>query len=291
MARGVLVIACVVLLAVPAGAQAGTLRAGAGRADITPPTGYYFLGWARSDSQAEGQHTRLFARAIVLERDGRKLVLVAVDVALLGAGMIEHATRTLRARGITQQNTIVSASHTHGAQAGYFNFPGFNTVPPDKDTPAEIAIGPADPQLYGFMVRQLATAIRRADDNLAPAALGWGETTLLGLTQNRSIEAHLANHGIDREFGEGSVALDPDGYAHTIDPEVHVLRVDKLRRRRRMPIGVFMTFANHGTVNRPTFLYYNADHHGAATRVLERELRRAGRVPASTETSTARPPG
>jgi neutral ceramidase len=271
MARGVLVIACVVLLAVPAGAQAGTLRAGAGRADITPPTGYYFLGWARSDSQAEGQHTRLFARAIVLERDGRKLVLVAVDVALLGAGMIEHATRTLRARGITQQNTIVSASH--------------------KDTPAEIAIGPADPQLYGFMVRQLATAIRRADDNVAPAALGWGETTLLGLTQNRSIEAHLANHGIDREFGEGSVALDPDGYAHTIDPEVHVLRVDKLRRRRRMPIGVFMTFANHGTVNRPTFLYYNADHHGAATRVLERELRRAGRVPASTETSTARPPG
>ena len=64
-----LVIAC----AAAAGAQAGTLKAGAGRADITPPTGYYFLGWARSDSKAKGVHTRLFARAVVLERDGRKL--------------------------------------------------------------------------------------------------------------------------------------------------------------------------------------------------------------------------
>ena len=269
-----LVISCVAA----AGAQAGTLKAGAGRADITPPTGYYFLGWARSDSKSKGVHTRLFARAVVLERDGHKVALVSMDVALLGAGLVIHATELLKGRGITPENVIVSASHTHGAQAGYSNFPGFNTVPPTKTTPTEVALAGADPQLYGFMVRRLAEAIRRADDDRAPAALGWGEATLLGLTQNRSIEAHLADHGILLGYGEGSAAMDPDGYAHTIDPEVHVLRVDKLRGRRRVPIGVFTTFANHGTVNRPTFLFYNADHHGSATREVEADLRRRGRA-------------
>ena len=75
-----------------------------------------------------------------------------MDVALFGAGLVIHATRLLKDRGITPENVIVSASHTHGAQAGYSNFPGFNTVPPTKTTPTEVALAPADPQLYGFMV-------------------------------------------------------------------------------------------------------------------------------------------
>ena len=40
-----------------------SLLVGVGRADITPPTGYYLMGWVRSDAVARGQHTRLFARA------------------------------------------------------------------------------------------------------------------------------------------------------------------------------------------------------------------------------------
>src|SRR5207248_5870350 len=44
------------------------LDAGVGRADITPPTGYYMQGWVRSDAKTTGQHTRLWARVIVLKR-------------------------------------------------------------------------------------------------------------------------------------------------------------------------------------------------------------------------------
>ena len=237
-----------------AGAQAGTLKAGAGRADITPPTGYYFLGWARSDSKSKGVHTRLFARAVVLERDGHKVALVSMDVALFGAGLVIHATQLLKDRGITPENVIVSASHTHGAQAGYSNFPGFNTVPPTKTTPTEVALAPADPQLYGFMVRRLAEAIRRADDDLAPAALGWGEATLLGLTQNRSIEAHLADHGIQLGYGQGQPGDGPGRLrAHDRPRGARAARGQAAWKRRRVPIGVWSTFADHGTVNRPTF--------------------------------------
>ena len=57
-----------------------TLRVGVGRADITPPTGYFMLGWARGDARITGQSTRLYARAVVLERDGRKVALVSLSL-------------------------------------------------------------------------------------------------------------------------------------------------------------------------------------------------------------------
>ncbi len=61
----------------------------------------------------------------------------------------------------------------------------------------------------------------------------------MGLTRNRSIEAHLANHGIIKDRGKGKESDDPGGYEHTIDPNVNVLRVDKIVRRvrRKAPAG------------------------------------------------------
>ena len=84
---------------------------------------------------------------------------------------------------------------------------------------------PADVQLYTFLVKRIALAIARADANRGPAVAGWGERQLIGLTQNRSLEAHLANFGIHEAFGTGSVSQAPGGYPETIDPNVDVLRV------------------------------------------------------------------
>ena len=50
---------------------------------------------------------------------------------------------------------------------------------------------------------------------------------------------------------------------------------------------MFPVFADHGTVNRPTFQYYNADHHGTAERVTEAAMRALGRVPASQDVVSA----
>ena len=276
------------MLVFGATADAANLRAGAGRADITPQTGYYLFGWVRSDARAEGQLTRLFARAIVLQRGKHKVALVSVDLGAVPNGLVADAAERVAQRGFSVRNVVVSASHTHSAPAGYFNYPAFNTVAPTDTTPTDFELAaPADPQLYTFLADRIATAIRRADRDRAPASAGWGSTRLTGLTENRSIEAHLADHGVIRGVGEGSVGLDPLGYLHTIDPLVNVLRVDKLLRGRRVPIGIWSTFAAHGTVVKPTFTYYNADHHGAATRLAERAIRRLGGVPRRQEVVNA----
>jgi neutral ceramidase len=267
-------------------AGAAGLLAGAGKADITPRTGYYLGGWTRADRVAQGQHTRLWARAIVLEEGGHKVALVAVDLFMVPGGIVKHVGDALADRGLSEQTILMSASHTHSGPGGYANFKTFNTAAPSIDTVTDplsfyrlLDPKPADPQLYSFLVKRIAEAIRRAEADLGPAAAGWGSAEIHGLTMNRSIEAHLANHGMTLERGQGSAEQDPAGVAHTIDPQVNVLRVDKVVRGRRVPIGGWSTFANHGTVTKSSFQYYNQDHHASALQVFERGVRRAGRVP------------
>jgi hypothetical protein len=276
-------------LAVPAvsDARAPVLRAGVGRADITPPTGYAFGGWTRADRVGQGVHTRLYASALVLQRGSMKVALVAADLFMVSGGMIKEAADRLAARGFTEANILVSASHTHSGPSRFANFPAFNTLAPSPATidRPETFFGllsptPPDRQLYTFLVQRIALAIRRADDDRAPAVAAWGIEHLPGLTRNRSLEAHLADHRVLREPGQGRVEDDPRGYEHTIDPEVRVLRVDQLGPRGHVPLGGWSSFANHGTVNPSEFQVYTRDHHGAAAQVFEREVRRLGGVPA-----------
>jgi len=265
----------IALAAVPAAVAAPELRAGAGRADITPPTGYPLLGWARGDARAGGQHTRLFARAIVLQRGSRRLALVAADLNMIAGGLAAQAARRA---GFDPRDVILSASHTHAGPTGYSNFRFKDAAFPTPKAP-DSGVSEPDPLLYTFLVRRLALVLQRARADLAPAVAGWGRTRLVGLTANRSLEAHLADHGLEVVRGAGRPAQDPDGVAHTIDPNVDVLRVDRLAAGRRVPLGAWSTFANHGTVNHSTFGYYNADHHAAAARAFESAVRHAGHVP------------
>jgi neutral ceramidase len=283
------------LAAAPAHAANPPLLAGAGKADITPDTGHYLGGWTRADRIARGQHTRLFARALVLQSGERKVALVAVELFMVGGGMVKHVADRLADRGFTERNLLMTASHTHSGPGGFANFPTLNTAAPSAATITDplsfyrlLNPEPADPQLYAFLVRQIAAAVERADRDLGPASAGWGSERILGVTRNRSVEAHLANHGVLKAVGEGRDSDDPQGgYVHTIDPDVNVLRIDKRVRRRgrtlRVPIGAFSTFANHGTVTWSSFQYYNADHHASAARVFEGHLRRKRRVPAGQE--------
>ena len=128
------------------------------------------MGWVRSDAKVTGQHTRLWARVIVLQRGKHKVALVSEDLNGIAGGMLADAAAMNRDRGYSQQNVIDSASHTHAAPSQYYNFGAYNTVFMTAGTPTEFNTA-ADPQLYTFMVKRLALAIRRADDNLGPAAL------------------------------------------------------------------------------------------------------------------------
>jgi neutral ceramidase len=283
-----MVVAVAAALPCAAHAAAPPLQVGVGRADITPPTGYYMMGWVRSDGVIQGQHTRLWARAIVLQEGGRKVALVAEDLNGIPGGMLAQAAALDKDIGFDQTNVLDSASHTHAAPTSFYNFSTYDSVFMTLRSPTDFDLaGTVDPQLYAFMVRQLALAIRRANDNLGPGSAGWGTTQIDDLTENRSIEAHLYDHGIHLPYGKGSAAMDPLGVLHTIDPNVNVLRVDKQIGGRDVPVGMWSTFANHGTVNKYQFNFYNEDHHGAATHLVEQRIRSLGQAPAGQDVVNA----
>ncbi len=238
------------------------------------------MGNVRSDARAKGQHTRLQARAIVLERGGTKVALVVTELCCVPGGLITEVAALLDERGIDEQSMVVAGTHTHSAPGQYFPYSTHNTVFPNVPTPTEFAVRP-DPQLYGFLARQVAKAVARADDDLAPGAAAWGHAEIpVGLTQNRSIEAHLANFGIQRDLGEGRASESPEGAAGTIDPDLEVLRVDKRIGGDLVPVGLWTTFANHGTVTLGKLAEnYNGDHLGAAMLATEAELRRTSPTP------------
>ena len=277
------VVAVVVALLLPTTASAATLQAGVGRSDVTPPTGFPTMGYVRADAVGRGQHTRLFARAIVLREGNRKLALVTTDLGFTPGGLLVDVANQVEKRGFTERNVIISASHTHSAPAGYANYQSDNFVAPTMGTPTQFKVA-GDPRLYGFLVKRVALAISRADSRLGPARVGWGSATLAGVTDNRSLEAHLANFGYDLPYGTGRVDQDPRGYIGTIDPRVDVLRVDRVAAGgRSVPMGAWLNFADHGTVNPFTFGVYNADHHGPASRIFEAAVRRLGHVPAKQD--------
>ncbi len=266
----------------------GALQVGVGRADITPPTGYYLMGWERGDAQGLGVATRLFARAIVLAENGHKVAFVVEDLNGVAGGVLQDALRLVGDPALTEQTVLASATHTHAAPSGYWNYSAYNTVFPTLAALASQNItGTRDDQLYSFEVRQLAAAIRAADADLGPGAAAWAHRDVVGLTMNRSLEAHLANFGIQESYGTGTVTQDPGGYLDTIDPNMDVLRVDKLIGGRDVPVGLWSSFANHGTVNKASFTVYNGDHHAAADRAVESAIRTAGDVPQSQDVVSA----
>jgi neutral ceramidase len=280
MRRGLTAAVVIAMLALPS--HAAALEAGAGRSDVTPPTGFYTMGYVRSDSVANGQHTRLYARAIVLEQGGRKLALVATDLGFTPGGMTFEVGKKLASRGFSERNIVISASHTHSGPAGWSPFGSDNFVAPTMGTPTKFSVD-TDRRLYGFLIDRVTLAIARADDDLGPARAAWGSTKLFGVTQNRSLEAFLANFGKDLPYGEGRIDMVPGGYPRTIDPNVDVLRVDRVRGRRLIPMGGWLDFADHGTVDPYSFGVYSGDHHGPAARIFEAAVRRSGHVPRGDE--------
>ena len=200
------------------------LKVGVGRADITPPTGYYMMGWVRSDAKIIGQNTRLWARVIVLKRGHHKVALVSEDLNGIPGGMMETAAE--RVPGFSERNVLDSASHTHAAPTGFYNYPTFNTVFMTIDSPTDFQLtGGLDPQLYAFEVRQLAKAIRRANRDLGPGKVGWGEVDIKHLTTK------LHGEQVSGEVPEGMQGLgEPNDYNdhqfEVTDPAVNQLRID-----------------------------------------------------------------
>ena len=150
------------------------LTVGMHRRIITPPWGVELSGLGYYLNRTwERVRDDLTATAFVADDGSRSVAIVATDLMYLGAPF------TCAVREIVAQHTdippeavCVSASHTHNA-------PTAGSVR---------GVGEMDPEYLAIARRQVATAVICAWRDRRPATVGFGWTTLEGMTFNRTRE-------------------------------------------------------------------------------------------------------
>lgn len=232
-----------ILAAGPASADAAPLRAGAASFDITPPNGGTTLGYVRPDVAVEGVHTRLTGRALVLDDGDTKVALLATDLAF--ALDKDSLVARVADLGFSHETVLYTGTHTHS--------------------------GPGS--LDDWQLEQLARAIREADAASVPARAAWATREVPGVGRNRSVEAHLANHGMDLAYGQGRPEDDLLGPEHTVDRKLRVLRVE---RQDGTPLAAWLNFPVHLTMSTPSVDVWDADVAAPTTRHFERAIGERG---------------
>ncbi|HZT81444.1 MAG TPA: neutral/alkaline non-lysosomal ceramidase N-terminal domain-containing protein [Gemmataceae bacterium] len=202
---------CLFLAAAPAAADG--LRAGAARADITPPTGHPMWGYAsRRDAPSVGVLDPLQARALVLEVGTQRVALVSLD---LGRAPTRQSTAAIRAKVKETAGVgcvFLVASHTHhGPVIELDNWP----------TPKESYVRKLE--------QRLADLIAEAAKNLQPARVGVASKAV---PFNRNRHTKLAEKPVDRELLVLRVeGADGKPIAHAVNfaahPTMHDARVRK----------------------------------------------------------------
>lgn len=219
------------------------LKAGAAKADITPPIGSRMYGYgARGTNVSKGVHDPLYAKGLVLDDGSTKFAIVTLD---LGGFTYENTTNV---KAIVRENTdienvLLIVSHTHSAPAAPPNFPS-------RENPW---IREAE--------RKIAGVIVEAASNLSSVKIGtgWGEVREGHNRRMIRTDGKTVMFWANRE----RIPTSP------VDYQLAVIRVERLNGK---PIATLINFACHPVVLGPENLLISADYPGVATRLVEDEL-------------------
>lgn len=185
------------------------LTAGFSKVCISPPIGAQLAGFAARQGACEGIHDDLFSRALVIEKDGRAVAFVSLDVLAVSSEFVGRVRENIERRtGIRKDAIMIAATHTHAGPVTIRTF--FNP----------------DGTLDGDYMERLAKAVEdstaQAFNNKFPARVGVGSSSVSGI-------------GVNRRTAD----------KQPIDEEIGIIKVEDLNGSTR---AVFINYACHPTV-------------------------------------------
>ncbi|MEM7343926.1 MAG: neutral/alkaline non-lysosomal ceramidase N-terminal domain-containing protein [Chloroflexota bacterium] len=222
-----------------------SLKAGAAKIDITPPTGLPMAGmpilnvaaigappdtsgYFGREGLSTGTHDPLYARALVLGDGSQVVAIVALDLLVVEKPFTDAIREAIQiATGIPPAHVLLAPSHTH---SGPDIFDWDPQVPTDQTIRQAVQDG-------------IVEAVTEAYYQRRPARIGWSD-------------GHLERISINRR--------DPAG---PIDPRVGVMWVEGEDER---PIALTVNFAIHTITLSAKNLEYTAELSGFAMTALER---------------------
>ena len=218
------------------------MKAGFGRADITPALPCSKVGWIK-DIRATNVLDPLHATALVLESGGRSLGFVSIDTLSVRRQTVALIREGITRLGFPGDNVMVSATHNHAGPA----------VCNEGDVKRDDAY-------LEFMTGRVIDAFRQALESRRDAEAGFGRAVEMSVAVNRRI---VYRDGLVRTHGslDNPDALFVEG---PVDPEVSVMVI---REPGGHVMGATVNYSLH-----PTFHgddeYITANWPGAMAGIL-----------------------
>ena len=235
---------------------ADTLLAGVAVRDVTTPIGIPKFGYSAWAREADGFRTRLKARAFYIKpKNGLPVAVVQADLPASSLILHHRVAELIAAKtDIPAQSLSIHVTHTHSGPGQYMTSDFYNAFGSNKPG--------FDPRVFEFLARQIADAVIEAYQTRRPAKVAVGETELYGAAKNRSMGAYIMNDNVtDKAITEANAIK-------AVNPVMTMVRIDVATANGYQPLGVFSSFAVHGT-GIPAF---TKPYHGDVWAFFERDL-------------------
>ncbi len=223
-------------LFIPLSIQAAQLKANVAVVKLTPPLeiGYTLGGYgARMSKPAEGIHDDIWAKALVLEDDGKKYAVITMDILGLPPNVKPQVIEKLNDPSWKAENILLLPSHAHTSLEMF----ALN----DKNLFNMAAIGIFQPQLLDYVVSKLAEVINQAGKNLIPVNIATLRKQVEGLNRNRRKQSF-------------------------VDKDLTVTRIDKADGQ---PLAVLVNWTGHPTIMDEHDMWVSGGWPGYLQRELE----------------------
>ena len=199
-------------------------RAGCAQECITPPVGASLAGYFH-DRISERVRDDLHAKALVLEHEGTRLALVALDLVCVTDSVSGPAKAFIEEEvGIPPSHVLICATHTH-------------TGPEIRDG----SIVPVMAEWRNALPRKIADAVVAAANSMFDATVRPGRTTIEGYSWNRLFRLSDGMEVFGKRGGDDEII----GVAGPIDPEMVTLGICDTDGRLR---GLVVNHALHPDV-------------------------------------------
>jgi hypothetical protein len=219
-------------------------KAGVASVVITPEENVWMAGYANRNKPAEGKLQELYAKALALEDEaGKRVVIVTLDLVGIPRWLRDHVEKECAGKyKLDRSSLMINVSHTH---CGPVVWSG-GSVSYDI---SEEEVKKLDRYVAGLR-EKLVAVVGKALDDLKPAKLGYSHARA-GFAMNRRLPTET----------EPRNSPYPDG---PVDHAVPVLRVEDPEGKLR---AILFGYACHNTTL--SIYQFNGDYAGYAQEYLE----------------------
>jgi hypothetical protein len=222
--------------------DAGTLRAGLAKIDITPSIPVKLYGYASRKTYSEGVHDPLTARVVVFENGGKRLILVSTDIGSYGSDVFNVFQKSIMEKyRISESELFMSTIHSHSSP--------ILSLDAERGDPNNIEYTKA-------LGNKILTAIGEAINNLRPVQTGSG-VGYSPVGSNRR-----------EQRPDGSITLGRNPYGPT-DKEVLVMKIDN---QDGTSFGALFDYATHSTALGARNMLISGDVLGLSAQFVEKIL-------------------